>query len=126
MNTSERIKLIRQDSGLSQQKFASRLGMSRDVIKNIELNLVEPKEYVIKAICREFKINYLWLTKGEGDQCTLTPEDIFDEIRKEFDLSENDVELLRLYCELSKQERSELINYITAIINVRKGMQNEH
>lgn len=125
MNTSERIKLIRQNTGLSQQKFANRLGMSRDVIKNIELNLVEPKEYVIKAICREFKINYLWLIKGEGDQYTLTPEDIFEEIRKEFDLSNKDIELLRLYCELTKQERSELINYIVAIINVRKGTNNE-
>lgn len=125
MNTSERIKLIRQNTGLSQQKFANRLGMSRDVIKNIELNLVEPKEYVIKAICREFKINYLWLIKGEGDQYTLTPEDIFEEIRKEFDLSDKDIELLRLYCELTKQERSELINYIVAIINVRKGTNNE-
>ena len=117
--------MIRQETGLSQQNFANRLGMSRDVIKNIELNLVEPKEYVIKAICREFKINYLWLTKGEGEQRTLTPNDIFEDVRKEFDLTDDDVKLLKLYCELSKQERKDLINYIIAIINVRKETKNE-
>ncbi|KNY24812.1 helix-turn-helix domain-containing protein [Pseudobacteroides cellulosolvens] len=80
----ERIRFLRKDHfKLSQEKFGDRLGVSRDVIKNMELNLVEVKEHFIKLICREFNVSYAWLKTGEGEMFDTSFDDttaMFDRI----------------------------------------------
>lgn len=70
MEIYERIRELRKNHlHLSQEKFGERLGVTRDVIKNIELNLLkrpEQKEPIIKLICKEFDINEEWLREGIG------------------------------------------------------------
>ncbi|MDA3730394.1 helix-turn-helix transcriptional regulator [Niameybacter massiliensis] len=63
----ERIKQLRKELNLSQKAFGERVGVSRDVIKNIELQLVDAKEHFIKLICLEFGVNEDWLRTGEGE-----------------------------------------------------------
>lgn len=76
----ERIKLLRKDTGLSQKEFGDKLGVSRDVISNIELGRVEPKESLIKLICKEFNIDYIWLTTGLGEMKADLDLDIMEKI----------------------------------------------
>ena len=64
---NERITKLRKEMKLSQTAFAKRLGFSRDVISNIDYKRNEPRDYVLKAICREFNVDYIWLTTGKGD-----------------------------------------------------------
>ena len=63
----ERIKELRKARKLSQTAFGEILGVSRDVINNIENGRVEPSELIIKMIVNEFGINTQWLVDGEGD-----------------------------------------------------------
>lgn len=68
--TSKRIKEVRQkryDKKMSQVEFGEKIGVSRDVISNIEYGRVEPSEIVIRSIVREFGVNELWLRTGKGD-----------------------------------------------------------
>ncbi len=51
---NKRIKEIREDINLSQQKFGEKLGVSRDVISNIENNRVEVKTVFINHMCEVF------------------------------------------------------------------------
>ncbi|WP_339179307.1 helix-turn-helix transcriptional regulator [Paenibacillus sp. FSL R5-0701] len=62
-----RIKLIREALNMTQKKFGERLGISRDVVANIEYNRVEIKDLMVKHICERYGINENWLTTGEGD-----------------------------------------------------------
>ncbi|WDQ30454.1 helix-turn-helix transcriptional regulator [Paenibacillus marchantiae] len=62
-----RIKAIRKYLGLSQSVFGERLGVSRDVISNIEYNRVQPKELFIKHLCERYSVNEKWLLLGEGE-----------------------------------------------------------
>lgn len=66
----ERIRYIRKNHlKVSQESFGKMLGVSRDVIKNIELNTLarpEQKKPLIKLICHEFNVDYHWLTTGQG------------------------------------------------------------
>lgn len=64
---NERIKLIRNSLGLTRAEFGSRLGVSGDVINNLERGRVDPKEMTIKLICKEFGISYQWLVNGIGE-----------------------------------------------------------
>ena len=66
---SDRIRQIRNEFGLSQAEFGVRLGVSRDVIHNLELNRLKrpgQKTPLYKLMCRQFGVSELWLQTGEG------------------------------------------------------------
>ena len=71
MEIHERIKELRKKHlKMSQTAFGERLGVSRSVINNIELNVLarpEQKLSLYKLICSEFNINEEWLLNGIGD-----------------------------------------------------------
>ena len=60
MEVYERIRFLRKNTlKMSQEVFAERLGVSRSVIKNIELNALarpDQKLSLYKLICSEFNI----------------------------------------------------------------------
>ena len=71
----DRVRQIRKENKLSQDEFAIRLGVSRSVISNIELNrLANPEQKIplIKLIAKEFNVNEKWLLFGEGEKETKT------------------------------------------------------
>lgn len=64
---NERIKQIREYLGMSRVEFGERLGVSGDVINNLERGRVEIKEDRIKLICSVFGIDEDWLRYERGD-----------------------------------------------------------
>lgn len=67
MNLSVRIKAIREALHLSQREFGEKLGVSRDVISNIEYGRVQPKELLLRHMCQLYNVNENWLLTGEGE-----------------------------------------------------------
>lgn len=60
----ERIKYLRKEIlGMTQKDFGSQIGLKPNSVSDIENGKNNPTEQTIKAICREFNINYLWLTE---------------------------------------------------------------
>ena len=62
-----RIKTIREILHLSQREFGEKLGVSRDVISNIENGRVQPKELLLNHMCQLYNVNEHWLCTGEGE-----------------------------------------------------------
>lgn len=62
----ERIIKIRKAEELSQEKFAERIGLSRNFINQVESGKKNISDRTINDICREFGINEVWLRTGEG------------------------------------------------------------
>lgn len=63
----KRIKLIRQNAGLTQQEFAKRIGVSRNTIATYETSGRNPIDAIVPAMCREFNVNEEWLRTGIGE-----------------------------------------------------------
>lgn len=63
----DRIKKVRKNANLTQEKFAERLGLKRNTIATYETGKSEPMDNIIISICREFNINEEWLRTGKGD-----------------------------------------------------------
>lgn len=73
----ERIKLIRKNSGLSQEAFGKRLSITKASVSRIESGINNPSEQTIKLICQEFNINEDWLRTGAGGSENMyIPEDM--------------------------------------------------
>ena len=51
---------------MTQNEFGQKIGVSRDVINNIENKNVIPSEPIIKIVVNEFGVNRTWLETGEG------------------------------------------------------------
>ena len=64
---SERIKILRKDTRLSQTEFGKPIGLSRDEVKNIELGRTRVKEITIPLLCSRFKVSEDWLRTGSGE-----------------------------------------------------------
>ncbi|MDE6252597.1 MAG: helix-turn-helix transcriptional regulator [Lachnospiraceae bacterium] len=64
MSINERIKKLRKKSNLTLKQFGEKLGVSDAAISRIENGNRSVTEQMIKSICREFNISYLWLTEG--------------------------------------------------------------
>jgi transcriptional regulator with XRE-family HTH domain len=62
----ERLKAIRKTMRLTQQQFAQRIGVSRDVVASWEIGRVQPSEAMLRLISRECAANYEWLKYGAG------------------------------------------------------------
>lgn len=73
---SNRIKAIREALKLSQREFGEKLGVSRDVISNIEYGRVPPKELLLRHICELYNVNQHWLETGEGEMFNGNPDEI--------------------------------------------------
>ena len=67
IETRERIKEVRTALGLTMEKFGEHLGVGKTAISLLESGKNNLTEQMAKSICREFNVDYLWLTTGEGD-----------------------------------------------------------
>lgn len=90
---SKRMKAVREALKLSQREFGRRLGVSRDVISNIEYDRVAPKALLLQHICQLYGVNEGWLETGEGEMFVSAPGEtsaleeavrIFKTLRPEF------------------------------------------
>ena len=87
-----RIRALREALHLSQREFGEKLGVSRDVIGNLEYGRVDPKPLFLQHLCQLYQVNPHWLEAGEGEMFDSAPEDgkwlkalaIFKALRPEF------------------------------------------
>lgn len=80
MTQNERVKEIRKTLGLTLEKFGERIGVTRGSMSNIENGNRNLTEQMTKSICREFGVDYIWLTTGEGEMFVDTDDDFIERI----------------------------------------------
>lgn len=80
MTQNERVKEIRKTLGLTLEKFGERIGVARGSMSNIENGNRNLTEQMTKSICREFSVDYMWLTTGEGEMFIDTDYDFIERI----------------------------------------------
>ena len=116
MEYGKRVREIRKNLGLTLEKFGQPLGVGKTAISNIENEERSLTDQMAKAICREYNVNYLWLTEGKGDMFTVTPDSIVDELAEDFHLDEMDKKIIEKYLELSDEKRAIIKEYIKSIL----------
>lgn len=120
MALGERIKKLRKDLDLTQQKFADRLGVKQNTIALIESGKRNTSDQLLFSVCREFGVNEKWLRSGEGEP--FQPLSADDELSQVFSaIAASDDELIkriiRAYWKLDDREKAavkKLIDGFTA------------
>lgn len=106
----DRIKLIRHTLGLTQQKFADRLGIKGNAISQYESGRNAPIDAVISLICREFSVNETWLRTGDGDMFDQKREGVVDRLYSELHASDLEAKIIRAYFRLDPKIRESFMS----------------
>lgn len=118
---NNRIKELRKKLKLTQEDFANKLGLARNSIASYESGRRSPNDAVIKLICREYHVDYYWLTEGKGEMFIETTNSIVDEIVLEYGLNENSKAIILAYLEMDDQGRKAIEDYFLKIAEKLKG-----
>lgn len=102
-----RIKILRKNYlKLSQTEFGERLGVTRSVINNIERELVELKEHMLKLICQTFNVNEDWLRYGNEPVFKEQNLDLVKQMVDEYNLDEMDEMILTNFLRLTMKKEN--------------------
>lgn len=118
MNT--RINMVRKDSGLSMEKFGERIGITKSSVSLLESGKNSPSEQTLKLICREFNVNYQWLTQGIGSMYELT--DLASMARIDAIMIGENEFAKKIFQEFSKLSKDEWVILEKIIKNISKDL----
>ena len=80
MTQGERVKELIKTLSLTLEKFGEKIGMKKNSVSQIENGKNSVTEQVVKSICREFNVDYIWLTTGDGEMFVDTDDDFIERI----------------------------------------------
>lgn len=120
MEMHDRIRELRKDYlHLSQTAFGKRLGVSRSVINNIELNALarpDQKLSLIKLMCKEFSVNEDWLLNGKEPMIIEPDTFSLDQYAKERGASELELAIAKAYFDLPQDVRSQMLAKLKSLL----------
>lgn len=109
MEIYERIRELRKKHlKMSMEVFGSHLGVSLDVISNIENNRLsrpEQKMSLYKLICSEFNVNEEWLLNGMEPMFVQSDTFSLDDFVKSKGATDLELEIVKTYFELDPEIR---------------------
>lgn len=120
----DRIKQLRNTLGLTQEKFAERLGVKRNTIATYEIGRNEPIDAVISLMCREFNVNEDWLRNGEGEmfrerspseEVGYYVEELLEYEGHGNPLYDMIIEMMKTYTELDEKSQAVIRNYFQSV-----------
>lgn len=121
MTQGERVKKIRKALGLTLEKFGEKLGLKKNTMSAIETGRNSLTEQNIKAICREFNVDYMWLTTGEGEMFVESDDSAMELIdRIMFGENEFHKNLFKTFARLDEQELLALESILDKFIETTK------
>lgn len=98
MTQGERVKEIRKALGLTLEKFGEKVGVGKTAISKIEKGERGLTEQMTKSICREYGVDYIFLTTGEGEMFVDSDDDFMEKIDRimagESDIRKNAIKAL--------------------------------
>lgn len=126
MEMNDRIRLIRTNAGLTQEKFAERLGLKRNSVANYEIGRNTPLDAITCSICKEFNVNENWLRYGQGEMyCFSDDDDEFQAAMKEINSHDPIVRQIILnYWHMNETEKDQFWNFLKHLAPNVKG-ENE-
>lgn len=120
----DRIKKIRKDADLTQEKFAERLGIKRNTVATYETGKSEPMDNIIVSICREFNVNKDWLLTGKGDiydvpedEVAAVVSDLLEESNPFYDII---ISIMKSYKKLDDKSQAALNSLIQELMENMK------
>lgn len=117
MEVGERIKELRKNLlGISMETFGKKIGVAKNTVSQWETGTNGISESMIRSICREYNVDYFWLTEGKGNPFMEFPTVLIDQLALEYDLDDHDKSIITEFVKLTKEERAIIVKYMKNVI----------
>lgn len=112
-----RIKEIRKDQKMTQQKLADLFGVKRNTVAQWETGVNAITNQTIEQYCKAFHVNRQWLETGEGEKYRkATNEDRIGEVTNIMIDIDPDSDTLALIEKITKLD-SEMVHALAVIVD---------
>ena len=116
MEPGDRVKMIRKEAGLTQEKFGERLGVSKVAVSKIESKINSLSDRMCRSICREFNVTKEWLLTGMGEMYMPRSTELFGLLSDEYGLDSLEIAILRDYVQLPSEVRAFVKECLTTAV----------
>lgn len=117
MTVGERIKELRKNLlGVSMETFGKKIGVAKNTVSQWETGTNGISESMIRSICREYNVDYFWLTEGKGNPFMEFPTVLIDQLAFEYDLDDYNKSIITEFVKLTKEERAIIVKYMKNVI----------
>lgn len=106
----DRIRYLRNQHGLSQEKVADSIGKTKSNVSGYENDKFEPSAQTIIALCRLFNVSSDWLLFGKEDEVLILEQ------KEELKLSPEEMKLLRKIDKLTYEEKLKIEGIIEGFL----------
>lgn len=106
----DRIRLIRKESGLTQEEFAQKIDLTKNYISLVENGGRTLAGRTVSDICRIFSINEEWLKTGNGEMKSPDEDEEAAYVSDLLEDTDNDLHdlikaIMKTYCESSESDK---------------------
>lgn len=115
MTLGERIKKVRKNLDLTQQKFADQIGTTQNNIASYEIGRREPSAAAVNNICKTFNVSEAWLRTGEGEMFLPSPNGVLDELVQKYGLSTRGKVIVEKFLDLNPDVQEAVAVYIEKV-----------
>ena len=119
----ERIKEVRKALNMTQQVFASKIGLKQNSVAVIEMGKNAASDQTIFAICREFRVSEDWLRNGVGEMFIPSPSSTVEKLCEEYDLDDAARIVLEKFIELDPEEQKVIIGYMCEVVDAIRAKE---
>ena len=123
---NERVKKLRNNLGLTLEKFGENLGVGKNAISRIETGKSKLTNQMFTAICNvnwDGKyVNEEWLRSGTGEMFKASPTEVLDALAEEYGLTHEDYVLVEKFVNLKAEKRAAVVDYV---LQAAAAMQSE-
>lgn len=117
MTEGERLKAVRKSLGLTLDKFGEKLGIKKSTLSQLENGVNKLTDQVIRSVCREYKVNYDWLVRGEGEMFEDLSGTILDELCIDYGCDDMDRKIIKAYLDLDDDSKRAFKNYLKKLLD---------
>ena len=114
---NDRIKKLRKELDLTQQKFGAAISVKGNTVAQWESGRNDPPDSSITFICREFNVNEDWLRNGVGEMFIDPATFSLDEYAQANKLNKTEISIIRGFMELDPTTRQAIYNIFVNAFN---------
>ena len=107
-----RVKELRESLNLSQTVFGDRIGVSRDVVNNLERDRVNITDDRLILISKTYGVRYEWLKTGDEPMYPPETDDLLVKVAKAMEgQSEAKIKLIERICDMPDSLLDQIIKF---------------
>ncbi len=115
METSDRIKILRNSLGLTQTEFGNKIGFRQNTVGQMENGQRGITDRTILLICQTFNVNEGWLRNGSGEMLVDDNNTLIAQLAEQYSLDAFSRRFIETYVKLPEPQKEAIKKFACTV-----------